>query len=115
MMLREMELKGMHRIVFTFKDAVNLSGCSSNDCPSRGSKGLPDAGIMQTHQRVFDRITSGSVAGGTKILQVSSADEFAGDGRSEFCQVCAERMEIAHADLRRKAWVALPGVFGLKT
>ena len=113
MVLREMELKEMHQIFFTFKDTANRSGCSSKDCSSRGSKGSSDVGVMQAHQRVFDRIT-GSVVGGTRILQVLSADEFAGDGESKFCQICAERMEVAHANVRRKAWAALPGVFGLK-
>jgi hypothetical protein len=115
MVLREMELKEMHRIVFTFKDAASLPGCSSNDCPSRSLKGLSDTGVMQAHQWVFDRITPGFVAGGTKILQVLSVDEFVGDGGFEFCQVCVERMEIAHADLRRRAWAVLPRVFGLRS
>ena len=114
MALQAMELKEVHRVIFTFEGATGRPGCSSEDCPSRSSKGLPDVGIMQAHQRVFDRIT-GSVDGGTRILQVLSADEFAGGGESEFCQMCMERMEVAHADVRRRAWAALPGVFGLQT
>ena len=106
--LREMELKETHRIVFTIKDASNGVGCSSTDCPSRSSKRLSDE-----HQRTFDRIT-GPAVGGTRILQVLSASEFTEDMESKFCQLCADKMEVAHAEVRRKVWTALPGVFGLK-
>ena len=42
------------------------------------------------------------------------ASEFAEDTGSNFCQVCAEKMQVAHAEVSKKAWVALPEVFGLK-
>lgn len=113
MVLREMEMKEMHRIIFAFKDKASLLKCSSKGCLSQSSKGLPNAGTVQARERVFDRIT-GSVAGGTKILQVLSADQFTGDGESKFCSICAGGMEVAHAEVRKKAWAALPGVFGLK-
>ena len=108
--LREMELKETHRVVFKTSDLV---GCSSTDCPSRHSKGLLDADIIRAHQRIFDRIT-GSAVGGTRILQVLSASEFAEDTESKFCQVCAEKMQAAHAEVRRKAWAVLPEVFCLR-
>ena len=113
MALREIELKETHRIVFTIKNATNRISCSSTDCPSRHFKGLLNAENIGAHQRTFDRIT-GSAVGGTRILQVLSADEFADDAESKFCQVCAEKMQVAHAEVRRKAWAALPEVFGLK-
>ena len=47
-------------------------------------------------------------------MQVLSASEFVEDMESKFCQVCAEKMEAAHAEMRKKAWAALPEVFGLK-
>ena len=72
-----------------------------------------DAGTMGAHQRAFDRIT-GSAVGETRILQVLSADEFGEDPESKFCGVCVEKMQVAHADVRKKAWAALPEVFGLK-
>ena len=106
--LREMELKETHRIVFKVKDAPNRVGCSSTDCPSRGSRGLSDE-----HQRTFDRIT-GSAVGGTRVLQVLLASEFTEDTESKFCQVCGERMQAAHAEVRKKAWAALPEMFCLK-
>jgi hypothetical protein len=106
--LREMELKETHRIVFTIKDTPNRIGCSSTGCPSRSSKGLSDE-----YQRTFGRIT-GSAVGGTRILQVVSASEFEEDTELGFCQVCAEKMQVAHGEVRRKAWAALPEVFGLK-
>ena len=113
MALREMEQKELHRVISTFKDTANRIGCSSKICPSRSLKGLTDVGITQA-QQMFDRI-SGSVAGGTRILQVLSADELTGDEEPKFCQTCAGRVEVAHADVRREAWMALPRVFGLKT
>ena len=113
MALREMELKEIHWIVFMFKDPASRPGCFAKDCLSRSSKGLPNGGIAQAYQRVFDRIT-GSVAGATRILQVLSADEFAGDGESKFCHICRERMEVAHADVRKKAWAELPRMFRLR-
>ena len=113
MALREMELKETHRIVFTVKDASNRTGCSSIGCPSRHPKGPMGAEIVGAYQRTFDRIT-GSADGGTKILQVLSASEFAEDNGSKFCRVCGEKMQGAHAEVRKKAWAALPEVFGLK-
>ena len=68
---------------------------------------------MGEHQRIFNRIT-GSAAGGTRILRVLSVSEFVGDGGSEFCEDCVEKMQVGYAEVRRKAWVGFPGVFGLK-
>jgi len=113
MELREMELKETHRIIFTIKNASNRVGCSSKDCPSRRFKGPLDAEIIGVHQRAFDRITE-SADGGTRILQVLSVSEFAEDTGTKFCQVCVEKIQAAHAEVRRKAWAALPRVFGLK-
>ena len=113
MVLREIELKEMHRIIFTIKNAANGVGCSSVDCPSRNSRGLLDEEFIRAHQRTFDRVT-GSAVGGTRILQVLSAKEFMEDAESKFCQICADKMAVAHAEVRKKAWAALPRVFGLK-
>ena len=113
MALREMELKETYRIVFTPKDGTNRVGCSSTQCPSQKSKGVLDAGVVAAHQRVYDRIT-GSKVGATRILQVLGASEFAGDTGSEFCQVCVKKIQVAHAEVRGKAWAALPEVFGLR-
>ena len=110
MALREMELKETHRIVFT---ASNRVGCPSTDCPSQHSGGRLDAEVIGVHQRVFDQIT-GSAVGVTRILQVLSAGELAEDTESNLCQVCVEKMQAAHGEVRRKAWAALPEVFGLR-
>ena len=112
MALRELELKEMHRVISAFKDTANHPGCSTKNCPSRSPKGFSNVGILQAHQRMVDQIT-GSVAGGTRILQVLSEDESAGDEGSQFCPVCTGRMEVAHGDVRRRAWAALPAMFGL--
>ena len=113
MALREMELKETHRIVFTLKDAPNRLVCSSAQCPSRSSKGVSDVEIMGAHQRAFDRIT-GSTVETTRILQVLGASEFAEDAKSKFCQVCVEKIQVGHAEVRKKAWAVLPEVFGLR-
>ena len=111
MALRETELRETHRIVFTIKDAPGHAGCSSTRCPSRHPKGPFGAEIIGAYQRTFDRI-AGSADGGTRILQVLSASEF--DTESIFCQVCVERMQAAHAEVRKKAWASLPEVFCLE-
>jgi len=110
MALREMELKETHQIVFTSSNRV---GCPSRDCPSRHSGGGLDVEVIGAHQRTFDRIT-GSAVGGTRILQVLSADEFAEDAEPKFCGVCVEEIQAAHGEVRRKAWAALPEVFCLR-
>ena len=111
--LREMELEETHRIVFTIKDASNRVGCSSTDCPSQRPGGPLDAGLIGAYQRTFNW-TTGSVDGGTRILQVLSAGEFSEGAESRFCQVCAGKMEAAHGEVRRRTWAALPEVFGLR-
>ena len=111
--LREMELKETHRIVFTVKDASDRVSCDSMDCPSRHPKGPMGAEIIGAYQRTFDRIM-GSAVGGTRILQVLSTSEFAEDTESMFCKVCREKVQAAHSEVRKKAWTALPEVFGLK-
>ena len=113
MVLREMELKEMHRIIFAIKNAAHGVGCSSMDCPSRNSRGLLDEEFIQAHQQTFDRIT-GSTVRGTRILQVLSAKEFMEDKESKFCQICADKMAVAHGEVRKKAWAALPKAFDLK-
>ena len=110
MALREMELKETDRIVFKTPNRV---GCSSTNCPSRHSGGRLDAETIGAHQRIFDRIT-GSAVGGTRILQVLSGSEFAEDTETTFCEVCAEKIQAAHGEVRRKAWAALPEVFCLR-
>ena len=108
-LLREMELKETDRIV---PKTSNRVGCSSTDCPCRYSWGRLESEVIGAHRRTFDRIT-GSAVGGTRILQVLSGSEFAEDTESKFCQVCVERMQAAHGEVRRKVWAALPEVFCL--
>jgi len=110
MALREIELKETHRVIFT---TFNCVGCSSTDCISRHSKGLLGAEIIGALRPTLDRIT-GSAVGGTRILEVLSASAFAEDTGSKFCEVCAEKMQEAHGEVRREAWAALPEVFCLK-
>ena len=110
MELREMELKETHRIIFTIKNASNRVGCSSKGCSSRRFEGPLDAEITGAHQRGITE----SADGGMRSLQALSASEFVEDTGSKFCQVCLEKIQAAHVEVRRKAWAALPEVFGLK-
>jgi len=113
MALREMELKEVHRVVFAPEGAATPQDCASTNCPSWSSKGPSYVRLVEAQHLVSGRVT-GSVAGGACILRVLLFDELAGDGEAGFCFLCAKRMWTAHADVRRKAWAALPGIFGLK-
>ena len=111
MALREVELNETHRMIFEPKSS---RPCSTSNCPSR-SPSSPAA--LAAYHKVFDRIV-GSFQMGTKVLQVP---EFYDDCGGEvqcvgpgICSGCVERWESEHAELRKKAWAALPGVFGLK-
>ena len=112
MALREMELKESYKIAFLIKNFTSNIGCDSQECIS-WKGGISDAVVISACQDVFDRIT-GSAVGGTRILQVLPASEFAENMGCKFCQVCMEKIQVAHAEVRRKAWTALPEVFGLK-
>ena len=110
--LREMERDETHRLVF---GPGGPQPCSELNCPSRGPPG-PTA--LETYKKVFDHIV-GSSQQGTKVLQVP---EFYRDSRGstvrvfpDICRSCVERWESGHAELRRRAWGRLPGVFGLKS
>ena len=111
MKLREMERDETHRLIFGPKYP---RACSVPKCPSRAPTG-PAA--LAVYGKVFDHIV-GISQQGTKVLQVP---EFymdgGGDGGPVFpdiCRSCVERWESGHADLRKKVWVALPEIFGLK-
>ena len=113
MVLREMELKESYKIVFAIKDPTNGINCYAPECICCSARGVSDVTAIRACQRVLDRIT-GSVVGGTRILQVLSASEFTEDPESRFCHVCVDRVQVAYAEVRRKAWAALPEVFGLR-
>ena len=110
--LREVELNETHDLIF---EPNGSRPCSTSNCPSRSPTG-PAA--LAAYHKVFDRIV-GSSQSGTKILQVP---EFYEDCEGEvqcvgpgICSGCVERWESGHAELRRKAWATLPGVFGLES
>jgi len=105
MRLRELELNKTHDMIL--EQIVN--------CPSRAPTG-PTA--LATYHQVFDRIVGPSQFG-TKVLQVP---EFYEDRGGEhhctdpgICSGCVERWEAKHMELRKKAWAALPDVFGLNS
>ena len=110
MALREVELNETHRLIFGL---MVSHPCPVPNCPSHAPTG-PAA--LEVYRKVFDHIV-GSSQLGTKILQVP---EFCGDRGGELrgldlgvCSSCVERWESGHAELRRKAWAALPDIFGL--
>ena len=104
--LREMELKETHRLIFGSKGSRS---CSQLNCPSRNAMG---PGVSEAHQKIVDRIVD-TVRSGTKLLQVLSLREVCGGDSLEFCEGCVGAWETGHADMRKKAWTALPDVFGL--
>jgi len=110
MTLREVELNETHHLVFEQKVP---QPCSMSNCPSRTPTG-PAA--LEARRKVFDRIV-GSSRLGTKVLEVPEFYEGCG-GELQcvgpgICSSCVGRWESGHAELRKKAWVMLPGVFGL--
>ena len=110
--LREMERDETHRLIFGPK---GTQLCSESNCPSRGP---PGPGALETYKKVFDHIV-GSSQQGTKVLQVP--EFYRGSGGSsvrvfpDICRSCVERWESGHAELRKRAWVRLPDVFGLES
>jgi len=111
MALREVERNETRRVIFEPKGS---RPCSVSNCPSRTPTG-PAA--FEAYQKVFDRIV-GSSRLGTKVLQVPEFyEDCGGDVQCVgpgICSGCVERWESGHAELRKRAWMALPGVFGLK-
>ena len=105
--LREMELKETHRLIL---GSNSSQSCRSLNCPSRNTTGPR---VSEAHQKVVDRIVE-SADSGTKLLQVLSVKEVCGGDCFGFCGGCVEGWEVGHAHVRKKAWAALPDVFGLK-
>ena len=111
MALREVEFNETHRLIFGPKSSHS---CSTPSCPSRTPS---SPGAMEAYRKVFDRIMGPSQLG-MKVLQVPGFYEDCGGDiqcvGSGICKSCVERWESGHAELRKKAWAMLPGVFGLK-
>ena len=112
MALREVELNETHDLIF---ESTGAHPCSTSNCPSHSPTG---SAALVAYHKTFDRIV-GSSQLGTKVLQVP---EFYEDRDGEVqcvgpavCSTCVERWESGHAELRKKAWAALPSVFGLES
>jgi len=105
--LREMELKEVHHLIL---GSGGSRPCSRPDCPSRNTT---DPRVSDAHQKIVDRLAD-SAHSGTKILEVLSLTEVCGGDGVGFCDSCVEIWEAGHADVRKKAWGMLPGLFGLK-
>jgi hypothetical protein len=107
--LREIELKGTHRLIFGSASSRSCSR-SESSCPSHNATGPR---VSEAHQKIADRITD-SAHSGTNLLQVLSLREVCGDNCLGFCESCVEGWEVERADVRKNAWAMLPDVFGLK-
>ena len=106
--LREMELRETHRLILG-PDASHQ--CSSSTCPSHGAVGPK---MWEAHQNVIDRVTDSS-GSGTKILQIASLRDVCGGNCYGFCENYVQGWKHGHAEVRKKAWAALPDVFGLRS
>ena len=104
MALREMELEEVYRLI-TAPHRCLSQGCVS---PKVLGPGAPD-----TERKVIDQI-KGSSQSGTKVLQIFSLNDICGDELDGFCKNCEEWWESGHVEVRKKAWAALPSVFGLR-
>jgi len=105
--LRGMELKETHRLILEPKGShLPPFYCSSCDAVGRSVR------VSVIHQKIIDQITD-SCRSGTRLLQVLSLGEICGGDYRGFCERCVREWEDGHAEVRRKAWAALPGVFGL--
>jgi len=105
--LREMELKETQRLIFEPKGPhLPPFNCSSCDTVGRSVR------VSEMHQKVIDQITD-SCRSGMRLLQVLSLGEICGGDYHGFCERCVKEWEHGHAEVRRKAWAALPDVFGL--
>ena len=112
MQLREVELNETHDLIF---EPNGSRPCSTPNCPSR-TPTSPAA--LAVYHKVFNRMVGSSLLG-TRVLQVPEFYEECGaepqGAGSGICSGCVERWKSGHAELRRKAWAVLPGVFGLKS
>jgi hypothetical protein len=111
MALREVEFNETHRLIFGPKGS---HPCSTSNCPLHTPSG---PGASEAYQKVFDHIVGPSQSG-VKVLQVPEFYEGCGGDRQcvgpGFCSRCVARWESGHAEVRKKAWVMLPDIFGLK-
>ena len=111
MELREMEHNETHRLIF---GPETTCSCSALDCPSRTPAG---AAAQEACQKVFDH-NVGPSQSGTKVLEVPEFYEDRGGDHPHVCPGicgnCVKRWGSGHAELRKKAWMRLPDVFGLE-
>ena len=98
--LREMELEETHHLIF---GRTTTHPCSS---PTRAPRETVGKEPPDVRRRIVDQIT-GPARSGTKVLEVLSL--------IDVCKGCMEEWESGHGETRKKAWAALPDVFGLKT
>jgi hypothetical protein len=110
LVLRQIEFRETHRLIFGSDDSRPCSWSKSRSCPSNNATGPR---VSEAHQKVADRIMD-SAHSGTNLLQVLSLKDVCGGDCLGFCESCVEGWEVGHADVRKNAWAMLPDAFGLK-
>ena len=106
--LRELEVNETHRLILGSK---GCNPCSPTTCPLANSTG---PGVSRAQQNVINRIAGLHQSGGTKVLEVLSSSGVRGDDSDGFCGDCVKEWELGHAEIRKRAWDALPSVFELR-
>jgi len=104
--LREMELRETHRLILRPKECSHRPSSKCSSCRAAGP------GMSEAHQKVIDQIADSSRSG-TRLLQVLSLGDICGGDYHGFCESCVKEWEYGHTEVRKKAWAALPRVFGL--
>ena len=105
MVLRDMELEGVHKLIMTPFLCVSRERIS----PKR----LDPGASLDMERKVINNFT-GSSESGTKITQVFSLNNIIGSELGRPCENCEEWWESRRVEVRRKARAALLGVFGLR-
>ena len=110
MELREMELNETHCLIF------GPTGSHPRITPNCPLRTTTSPAALEAYRKVFGH-TVGPSRLGTRVLQVPEFyEDCGGDVQCVIpgiCSSCVGRWESGHAELRKKAWAALPGVFGL--
>ena len=105
MALHDMELEEVHWLIMT------PFLCVSRECISPK---ILDPGASLNMEHEFIHKITGFSESGTKILQVFSLNDIFESELGRTCENCEEWRESRHVEVRRKAWAALSGVFGLR-
>ena len=108
MVLRELELNETYCLVLS---SGTSCPCSSLNCLSHNITGPR---VSDTDKKVINQITCSSPSDGTKVLQVLLSSSLCEGNSNGFCESGVKGWEVGHAEVRKRAWNALLGAFGLR-